>query len=65
MAENNSSCTNARPIDGCMRLPVFSNPALDNLGDQMGTDEANNSQVIESTADTVVRFRNSLACDHK
>ena len=65
MAENNSSCTTAKPKDGCKRLPVFSNPDLDHLGDEMGTYEANNSEVIESTADTVLRFRKSLACDNQ
>ena len=65
MAENNSSCTAAKPLVGCKRLPVFSNPTLDYFGDKMGTAKANNSQVVESTAETVVRFRSSLACDNK
>jgi peptidyl-Asp metalloendopeptidase len=62
MAENNDDCAKADPVDGCQRLPFFSNPDLTYDGSPMGASGANNSGVVSSTADTVVKFRPSLSC---
>jgi hypothetical protein len=65
LAENNAACAKADKRKGCLRLPYFSNPNLDNEEDPMGTAEANNSAAISGTADTVSQYRLSLSCESK
>jgi peptidyl-Asp metalloendopeptidase len=65
MAEDNHDCAQVDPVNGCKRLPYFSNPdpRLKHHGEQMGTNSENNSRVVSSTVDTVSQYRPSLSCN--
>jgi hypothetical protein len=67
MAENDHDCANADSVNGCKRLPFFSNPdsKLNYGGDPMGTNDDNNSGVVSNTVDIVSQYRPSRNCNNE
>jgi hypothetical protein len=64
MAENDHSCEQVDAVNGCIRLPFFSNPYLNFERQVMGSIEKNNSGVVNSSVAIVSQYRPSLNCDN-